>query len=301
MKVDKEINEHLKPFVLYLIEQGKSDDDIVNELSDSYNLSKDDSFKIIYSVKDSFSQEIKNVTNYRLFYYLIPIFLISTFIFIGWVLLSISETWMFFAAGIYGVISGLFCLSSGFSIDRILKEHYPKLRLKLRATFGILLLIIFLGYPAYRLIEKKYLLKEDDFIVFHHMVLANEPSIIYENKKAISANFDFDYYPQTFSLEGSQFKAADYNKLKSLKKDDTVDIILKINHKTNGYDKNLFSKKVDIINIRKNNSMLVDLGNRNYFEKVRFENTLINFSIFYLLISHFVFLQFKKLYNLTSN
>lgn len=291
----EETKEHLKPLVLYLKEQGKSDQDIVNELSSSYNLSKDDSTLIINSVKYSFSREIKTSTNYRLFYYLIPIFLISTSIFIGWILLSITETWILFAGGIYGIISGLFSLLSGLSIDRNLKEQYPKLRLKLRASFGILIFIISFGYPAYILMGKKYQLKKDDFIIFNNMILADKPNIKYENKIAVSANFNFEYYPQTFSLEGSQFKATFYNKLLTLKKNDTVDIFLKINHKTNGYDKNFFSKNIDILNIKKDNSLLVDVSERNHFEKIRLENTLINLGIFYVLIFHFVSLQIKKL------
>jgi hypothetical protein len=287
--------EHLKPLVLYLKEQGKSDQDIVNELSSSYNLSKDDSILIINSVKDSFSKEIKTYTNYRLFYYLIPIFLISTSIFIGWILLSITETWIFFAGGIYGIISGLFFLLSGLSIDRNLEEQYPKLRLKLRASFGILIFMISFGYPAYRLMEKKYQLKKDDFIIFNNMILADKPNIKYENKIAVSGNFNFEYYPQTFSLEGSQFKAAIYNKLLTLKKNDTVDIFLKINHKTNGYDKSFFSKNIDILNIKKDNSLLIDVSERNHFEKIRLENILVNLGVFYVLIFHFVSLQIKKL------
>ena len=291
----EETKEHLKPLALYLKEQGKSDQDIVNELSSSYNLSKDDSILIINSVKDSFSKEIKTSTNYRLFYYLIPIFLISTSIFIGWILLSITETWILFAGLIYGIISGLFSLLSGISIDRNLKEQYPKLRLKLRASLGILIFIISFGYPAYILMGKKYQLKKDDFIIFSNMILADKPNIKYENKIAVSANFNFEYYPQTFSLESSQFKAAFYNKLLTLKKNDTVDIFLKINHKTNGYDKSFFSKSIDILNIKKDNSLLVDVSERNHFEKIRLENTLINLGVFYVLIFHFVSLQIKKL------
>jgi hypothetical protein len=292
--MNAEIKDHLMSFALYLKEQGESDREIIEEISSTYELSESDATEILNSVKNSFSKEIKTSVNSRI-YYLIPIFLISLSVFIGWFIISLSENWVFFVGGIYGVLSGALSILSGLSIDMLLKENYPSLRLKLRASFGILFLIVILGYPLYSIYTKQYVLKDKDLLIFKDLVLKDNPNIKYENKLATSEDFNFVDYDETFNLGKSEFKASLYGKLSGLKKGDTIDIFLKKNPKTHGYDKSLFSKKIPVYNIRKGNFLLIDLEKRNNYKKKRILHTLFNWTIFYILIFHFTLKQIQRL------
>jgi hypothetical protein len=286
------------PYALFLKETGKDDILIIDDICSVYDLSVEEAKQILYSVKKDFPDEIKEASRINILY-LIPAFFIGLVVFVGWILISIVHSWIFIAFAIYGIPFGLAALGAGISIDRMLRENYPLLRIKLRISICLCLIVAIAGYPAYRLFSKQYVIEDNDLIIFENMTLAGKPVIEYTHNQASGIRLDFDYY-EKYTLEGSEMDGLDYlgfMKL-NLKRDDSLDIFLLRDKKIGGYHKGFFDKTIHIYNIRKGNKKFVELNKRNDYEKQRLIKKLSYCLLFCFPFVRFVFYQTKKLFRI---
>ena len=287
------------PYALFLKETGKDDILIVDDLCSVYDLSIEEAKQILELVKKDFPGEIKKASRINILY-LIPPFLIGLAVFIGWILISIVHSWIFIAFAIYGIPFGFAALGAGIAIDRMLRENYPLLRIKLRIGICVCIIVAIAGFPSYKLFSRQYVIEDNDLVIFANMKLVDKPGIEYTHNQASGLRLEFDYY-EKFTLEGSEMDALDYvgfMKL-NLKENDSLDIFLLRDKKTGGYHKGFFDKTIRIYNIRKGNKKFVDLATRNYYEKQRLIRKLSYCLLFCFPFARFVYYQTKKLLSIS--